>query len=79
MAHYSPDMSPTAGDRDYPPSLTPVEFVSRPRWGPFSGRLDLPDAEIHLVPGGGHFLLESHLDTVAGYVRGFLTAAESPA
>ena len=34
---------------------------------------DLPDAEIHLVPGGGHFLLESHLDTVAGYMRGFLT------
>ncbi|WP_411147641.1 alpha/beta fold hydrolase [Streptomyces sp. A30] len=42
-------------------------------------RRDLPDAEIHLVPGGGHFLLESHLDTVAGYVRGFLTATESPA
>lgn len=35
---------------------------------------DLPDAEIHLVPGGGHFLLESHLDTVAGYIRGFLTS-----
>ncbi|MFG3284461.1 alpha/beta fold hydrolase [Streptomyces sp. NPDC048111] len=34
---------------------------------------DLPDAEVHLVPGGGHFLLESHLDTVAGYIRGFLT------
>ncbi|GAA4942908.1 hypothetical protein GCM10023238_05990 [Streptomyces heliomycini] len=24
---------------------------------------DLPDAEIHLVSGGGHFLLESHLET----------------
>ncbi|WP_074998971.1 alpha/beta fold hydrolase [Streptomyces qinglanensis] len=34
---------------------------------------DLPDAEIHLIPGGGHFLLESHLDTVAGYIRAFLT------
>ena len=33
---------------------------------------DLPDAEVHLVAGGAHFLLESHLDTVAGYVRGFL-------
>ena len=32
---------------------------------------DLPDAEIHLVQGG-HFLLESALDTVAGYIRGFL-------
>lgn len=41
---------------------------------------DLPDAEIHLIPGGGHFLLESHLDTVAGYIRGFLTTATaSPA
>jgi pimeloyl-ACP methyl ester carboxylesterase len=32
---------------------------------------DLPDAEIHLIDGG-HFLLESALDTVAGYIRGFL-------
>jgi pimeloyl-ACP methyl ester carboxylesterase len=42
-------------------------------------RRDLPDAEIHLVPGGGHFLLESHLDTVAGYIRWFLTVTGSPA
>lgn len=34
---------------------------------------DLPDAEIHLVSGGGHFLLESHLDTVVGHIRDFLT------
>jgi pimeloyl-ACP methyl ester carboxylesterase len=32
---------------------------------------DAPGAEIHLIDGG-HFLLESQLDTVAGYVRGFL-------
>jgi pimeloyl-ACP methyl ester carboxylesterase len=32
---------------------------------------DAADAEIHLIDGG-HFLLESDLDTVAGYVRGFL-------
>jgi pimeloyl-ACP methyl ester carboxylesterase len=32
---------------------------------------DAPDAEIHLLDGG-HFLLESELDTVASYVRGFL-------
>jgi pimeloyl-ACP methyl ester carboxylesterase len=32
---------------------------------------DAPGAEIHLVDGG-HFLLESELDTVAGYIRGFL-------
>lgn len=32
---------------------------------------DLPDAEVHLIDGG-HFLLESQLDTVSGYIRGFL-------
>lgn len=32
---------------------------------------DLRDAEIHLIDGG-HFLLESQLDVVAGYVQGFL-------
>jgi pimeloyl-ACP methyl ester carboxylesterase len=32
---------------------------------------DAADAEIHLLDGG-HFLLESHLDTTAGYIRGFL-------
>jgi pimeloyl-ACP methyl ester carboxylesterase len=32
---------------------------------------DLPDAEIRLIDGG-HFLLESALDTAVGYIRGFL-------
>ena len=32
---------------------------------------DAPGAEICLLDGG-HFLLESHLDTVAGHIRGFL-------
>jgi pimeloyl-ACP methyl ester carboxylesterase len=32
---------------------------------------DLPEAEIHLLDSG-HFALESHLDAIAGYVRGFL-------
>ena len=32
---------------------------------------DLPDAEIRLLDGG-HFLLESALDTAVGYIRGFL-------
>ncbi|MEU6122527.1 alpha/beta hydrolase [Streptomyces sp. NPDC047123] len=36
---------------------------------------DLPEAEIHLVPGGGHFLLESHLDETAGRIRAFLARA----
>jgi pimeloyl-ACP methyl ester carboxylesterase len=35
---------------------------------------DAPDAEIHLLDGG-HFLLESDLDTAASYVRGFLGRA----
>jgi pimeloyl-ACP methyl ester carboxylesterase len=32
---------------------------------------DAPDAEIRLLDGG-HFLLESHLDAAAGYIRRFL-------
>lgn len=32
---------------------------------------DAHDIEIHLL-NGGHFLLESHLDTAASYIRGFL-------
>lgn len=32
---------------------------------------DVDDAEIYLL-GGGHFLLESHLDAAAGAIRGFL-------
>jgi pimeloyl-ACP methyl ester carboxylesterase len=32
---------------------------------------DAPGAEIHLLDGG-HFLLESHLDVAAGYIRPFL-------
>ena len=34
-------------------------------------KADLPDAEVHLLDGG-HFLLESHLDEAAGYIRPFL-------
>ncbi|ORY33475.1 alpha/beta hydrolase fold protein [Naematelia encephala] len=32
---------------------------------------DLPNAEIHLLDGG-HFLLETHLEEVAAYIRNFL-------
>ncbi|MFC5827698.1 hypothetical protein [Nonomuraea insulae] len=35
---------------------------------------DAPDAETHLLDGG-HFLLESRLDAVAGHIRGFLGRA----
>lgn len=43
-------------------------------FGPAGARAfarDAEDAEVHLI-NGGHFLLESHLDVVAGYLRGFL-------
>ncbi|QBI55781.1 alpha/beta fold hydrolase [Streptomonospora litoralis] len=43
-------------------------------FGPAGARAfarDAEDAEVHLIDGG-HFLLESHLDVVAGYMRGFL-------
>jgi pimeloyl-ACP methyl ester carboxylesterase len=39
---------------------------------------DLADAEIHLLDGG-HFLLESALDEVAGLIRAFLTKVHSAA
>jgi len=39
--------------------------------GAFAFADDAEDAEIHLLDGG-HFLLESDLDTAAGYIRGFL-------
>lgn len=51
-------------------------------WGPNdhympekSGRAylrDLPDAEFHLLDGGGHWLLETHLEEVVALVRPFL-------
>ncbi|QMV18673.1 alpha/beta fold hydrolase [Granulicella sp. 5B5] len=34
-------------------------------------RRDIPDAEVHFVDGG-HFVLEAHLDEVAGIIRAFL-------
>jgi pimeloyl-ACP methyl ester carboxylesterase len=39
--------------------------------GAFAFADDAADAEVHLLDGG-HFVLESHLDTAAGYIRGFL-------
>lgn len=36
---------------------------------------DLPQAEVHLIDGG-HWLLESRLDSAAGYIRGFLGRVE---
>ncbi|WP_223839221.1 alpha/beta fold hydrolase [Saccharopolyspora pogona] len=40
---------------------------------------DLPHAEIHLLDSG-HFALESHLEVITGYIRGFLgqVFAEAP-
>ncbi|MFD6039464.1 alpha/beta fold hydrolase [Streptomyces griseoincarnatus] len=39
---------------------------------------DLENAQIQLVPGGGHFLLESHLGTVTDAMRTFLGQHLSP-
>lgn len=60
-------------------------------WGPHDGYMpeksaraydaDLPDAEVHIlggVHGGGHWLLQTHLDEVAPLVRSFLTRLPAP-
>lgn len=39
-------------------------------------RRDLPDAEVHLLDSG-HFALESHLEEIAGHIRGFLARIPS--
>jgi pimeloyl-ACP methyl ester carboxylesterase len=39
--------------------------------GALAYRRDLPDAEVHLLDAG-HFALEDQLDTITGYLRGFL-------
>jgi pimeloyl-ACP methyl ester carboxylesterase len=51
-------------------------------WGPEDGYMpeesaraylrDLPEAELHLIAGGGHWLLESHLHEVVPLLRDFL-------
>jgi pimeloyl-ACP methyl ester carboxylesterase len=40
--------------------------------GALAYQKDLPNAEIHLLDSG-HFALETHLDTIAGYMRDFLS------
>jgi pimeloyl-ACP methyl ester carboxylesterase len=39
--------------------------------GAYAFKRDLPDAEIQLF-NTGHFALETHLDPIASYIRGFL-------
>jgi pimeloyl-ACP methyl ester carboxylesterase len=51
-------------------------------WGPEDGYMpegsaraylrDLPDAELHLLAGAGHWLLETHLDEATDLIRNFL-------
>ena len=51
-------------------------------WGPRDGYMperaaraylrDLPDAELHLLQNGGHWLLETHLNQTVSLVRTFL-------
>jgi pimeloyl-ACP methyl ester carboxylesterase len=52
-------------------------------WGPEDGYMpeasarayarDLPEAELHLLQGGGHWLLETHFDEALPLIRDFLT------
>jgi pimeloyl-ACP methyl ester carboxylesterase len=52
-------------------------------WGPQDGYMpaesaraylaDVPDAELHLIEDGGHWLLETHLDEVVARIRPFLS------
>ncbi len=52
-------------------------------WGPEDGYMpaesahayhrDLPEAELHLIEGAGHWLLETHFDSALPLVRGFLS------
>jgi len=51
-------------------------------WGPNDGYMpepaarawlrDLPQADLHLLPDAGHWLLETHLDKATDLIRGFL-------
>lgn len=67
--------------RDRRPPLLVVWGKNDEIFGPAGAEAfaaDLPDAQVHLVDGG-HFLLESALDEVAGLIRGFLAKADLPA
>ncbi|MEU9748260.1 alpha/beta fold hydrolase [Streptomyces niveus] len=67
--------------RDRRPPLLAVWGKNDEIFGPAGAEAfvaDLPDAQVHLVDGG-HFLLESALDEVAGLIRGFLPKADLPA
>jgi pimeloyl-ACP methyl ester carboxylesterase len=54
-------------------------------WGPEDGYMpepsaraylrDLPDAQLHLLEGAGHWLLETHLPQAVPLIRGFLSDA----
>jgi pimeloyl-ACP methyl ester carboxylesterase len=63
--------------RTYQPPLLAVWGEGDEIFGPDGARAfsrDLPDAEIHLLPGG-HFLLESAVGQVASLIGEFLSAA----
>ncbi len=57
-------------------------------WGPEDGYMpkasahaylrDLPLAELHLLEGAGHWLLESHFEEALPLMRGFLGQALQP-
>ena len=67
--------------RKHQPPLLAVWGEGDEIFGPAGARAfadDLPDAEIHLLPGG-HFLLETAAAEVAGLIRRFLADRAAPA
>lgn len=67
--------------RDRRPPLLAVWGKNDEIFGPAGAEAfaaDVPDAQVRLIDGG-HFLLESALDEVAGLIRGFLAKADLPA
>ncbi|MDH6541965.1 alpha/beta fold hydrolase [Streptomyces lavendulae] len=62
--------------RDTRPPLLVVWGAGDPFFTPAGAeayRRDVPDAEIHVFEGAGHFALETHLPTIAPLIATFLT------
>ncbi|MFE9218523.1 alpha/beta fold hydrolase [Streptomyces lavendulae] len=62
--------------RDTRPPLLVVWGAGDPFFTPAGAqayRRDVPDAEIHVFEGAGHFALETHLTTIAPLIATFLT------
>lgn len=82
MRHEDRIGGPPHGGRRRHPDLREHRPPALIVWGPHDGYMpagaaraylrDLPDAELHLLDGAGHWLLETHLDEAVALVRDFL-------